>query len=276
MIHKPVLEKEVIECLDPKPNENFIDCTLGHGGHARLILERTSPNGKLVGIDQDPEQIKIAKEQLKEFGSRLIAVNSSYTHLKEIAKDITVNGILLDMGMSSWHLEDSKRGFSFQKDEPLDMRYDPSQAETAEDIVNHYSEEDLARIFSEYGQERFAARIARAIVRKRPLRTTGQLVELIKVPGSSKIHPATRVFQALRIAVNKELENIEIVIPQAIEVLAQGGRLAVISFHSLEDRIVKNYFKKQKLLFKKPITASREEIRENPRSRSAKLRLMIK
>ncbi len=295
MIHTPVLQKEVLQYLDPKPNENFIDCTIGEGGHAIAILKRNAPRGKLLGIDQDPKQIENCKLKIENFKNRLILVNDSYTNLKKIVeknKFNQVSGILFDLGMSSWHLEESGRGFSFMRDEPLDMRYDiKAQSSklkaqnflTVKKIVNEYPQEKIEEILKEYGEERFNRRIAKAIIKERkikPIKTTFQLVEVIKkaVPRNyekGRIHPATRTFQALRIAVNDELNNLRKVLPQAIEILAPGGRIVIISFHSLEDRIVKNFFKEEKnieIITKKPVIASEEEIETNPRSRSAKLR----
>ncbi len=294
MIHEAVLKKEVLKFLNPESNENFIDCTVGHGGHTKNILEKTGPKGRVLGIDLDPEQIKICQSQLGEFKERIILINSSYIKLKEIIKKNNfqpVHGILLDLGMSSWHIEESNKGFSFKKNEPLDMRYNPGAGSLiAEEIVNSWREQDLERIFREYGEERFFERIARAIVRERKnrkIKNTYDLVEIIKnsIPRkfqNSKIHFATRTFQALRIAVNDELNNLRKVLPQIVNILEKGGRIAIISFHSLEDRIVKNFFREKakdrtlKILTKKPIAPSFEEIKLNPRSRSAKLRAAIK
>lgn len=261
------------------------------------ILEKNGLSGKVLGIDRDPTIIKNL-----ELKNRLILVNDSYANLKKITEryNFKPDGILFDLGMSSWHLEESKRGFSFQKDEPLDMRYsdviDFSRSlkihyqETAEKIVNTWSEEKIEEILREYGGERFAKRIAKRIceIRKvKPIKTTFQLKEIIrrafpKRYKFGKIHFATRTFQALRIAVNQELENLKIVLPQALDILEPSGRLVVISFHSGEDRIVKNFFRDQakqgllRILTKKPVEPSEEEVRINPRSRSAKLRAVIK
>lgn len=290
-MHIPVLTKEVLEFLNPNPGGNFIDCTLGQGGHAKLILEKTGPSGKLLGIDCDQKQINISKNNLANFKDRLILENNSYSNLEEIVKKNNfkqVNGILLDIGMSSYHPEASGRGFSFLKDEPLDMRYDPiNNSLTAYQIVNTWPEEDIGSILKDYGEEKFSRRIAREIINQRKIKkieTTAELVEVIGkvVRLGGKIHFATRTFQALRIAVNQELDNLKKVLPQVINILEPGGRLVVISFHSLEDRIVKNYFRDKKkenkveILTKKPITATLDEERENPRSRSAKLRAIIK
>jgi len=295
MNHVPVLQKEVIQYLDPKTNENFIDCTVGGGGHALAILERNVPKGKVLGIDADPETIKNLQSGIsnKEFKKRLILVSDNFANLKEIVRRerfTKVLGILFDLGMSSWQLESSGRGFSFLKQEPLDMRYDPKGPLTAEKIVNFWSESEIEKTLREYGEEKFAGTIAREIVRERnvrPIKSTSQLVNIIRraVPSGylhQKIHFATRTFQALRIAVNDELNNLEKALPQSLEILNRRGRIAVISFHSLEDRIVKNFLKQKvqenvlQALNKKPITPSREEIKINPRSRSAKLRAAIK
>jgi 16S rRNA (cytosine1402-N4)-methyltransferase len=303
-IHKPVLLKEIIEWLGVEKNKNYIDCTIGEGGHAIEILKRNGPKGKVLGIEIDPELYKKLKEKKLE---RLILVNDSYANLKKIVERENfkkIHGILFDLGISSWHLEESGRGFSFLREESLIMRNDwnrtktlllrsnrlSSQELTAEKIVNQWSEREIERILKEYGEEKFAKRISREIVKARktkPIMTTLQLVEIIKkaVPTfyqHKKIHFATRTFQALRIAVNNELENLRVALPQAVEILRKDGRLAVISFHSLEDRIVKNFFKQKekegkiKILTKKPIIPSEEEIKQNPRSRSAKLRVTIK
>lgn len=291
MIHIPVLTKEVLQYLDPKENENFIDCTVGQGGHAILILEKNKPNGKVLGIDLDSDQIENCKLTIKD--NRLILVNDSYVNIKEIVEKIKfgqVNGILLDMGMSSAQLEGTTKGFSFQKDEVIDMRYNTSQKLSAEIIVNEYSKEELEKILQEYGEERFAKQIAKKITEERKINkieSTFQLVEIIKDATPSeywrgRIHYATRTFQALRIAVNGELENLKKVLPQAISVLSSEGRIVIISFHSLEDRIVKNFFRERekegsiKILTKKPLVAEAGELILNPRSRSAKLRAFIK
>jgi len=292
MNHIPVLLNEVIEYLNPQPNQNFVDCTFGFGGHTEAILEKIKPNGRVLGIEWDAEKVKN-----QELGIRnqegLKVVNDSYANLKTIIENENfqpVNGILLDLGISSWEVDESKRGFSFQKDEPLDMRFSQNQGLTAKEIVNKWPEQDLAEIFKEYGQERFATNVARNIceVRQRhSIETTFQLVEIIRksFPRSYKFpkaHFATRIFQALRIAVNSELDNLKKVLPQAIEILEKEGRVGVISFHSLEDAIVKRFFKEQqknnkiKILTKKPIMPTLEEIKRNPRARSSKLRIGIK
>jgi len=305
--HQPVLVKEVLQYLSPKANENFIDCTLGAGGHAKEILRLTAPAGKLLGIDLDPEVIKAAKENLKNFRNRLVLVNDNYKNLKEIIYDTgfnKINGILLDLGISSYELQDQTRGFSFKVSAFLDMRFGNGK-KTAADVVNHYKEEELAKIFKEYGEERYSRQIAREIVlsrKKNKINTTDQLVSLIEKvyknkPKPHKIHVATKVFQALRIEVNDELNNLKKILPVSLEILEKGGRLVVISFHSLEDRVVKHFFRQEakdcicpleslecrcqhkarlRILTKKVVMASKEEIISNPRSRSAKLRAALK
>jgi len=294
MIHTAVLKKEVLEQLDPKQNENFVDCTVGEGGHAEDVLKRNGPSGKLLGIDLDPQQILASQWLQVQYKERAVLVNDSYVNLKEIVgrKEFgQVDGVLLDLGMSSAQLVAAHKGFSFQVDQGLDMRYnDETGYLTAEKIVNEWPEEKIKDILENYGEEKFAKKIAKNIVDQRKqgrIKTTFQLIEIIKdvTPSAywrGKIHYATRTFQALRIAVNDELENIKRVLPDAVSIMSPEGRLAVISFHSLEDRIVKQFLANEskkgtiKILTKKPITASREELGKNPRSRSAKLRVAIK
>jgi len=293
MIHIPVLQKEVLEYLNPKLNENFIDCTIGLGGHTIAIFEKNKPKGKVLGIEVDPEIYKELKSERTSFSNRLILVNDSFTNLKKIVKQekfSRVSGILFDLGMSSWHLEKSERGFSFLRNEPLDMRYSLKTPLTAEKIVNYWSKFEIERILKIYGEERYANQIAKEIIearRKKSIKTTSQLVRIIKraVPKRylrGRIHFATRTFQALRITVNDELNNLEEALPQTLEILKKEGRLVVISFHSLEDKIVKNFLKTEtqksliKTLTKNPITPTQEEIKINPRSRSAKLRAAMK
>jgi len=296
-MHIPVLQKEVVKYLDPKPNENFIDATIGGGGHASELLQKTAPRGRVLGIDWTQEAIQGIKTYQKDMPN-LILICDNFANLAEIVKQNKFNkvkGILLDLGYSSWHLEESGRGFSFQKKELLDMRYNAQNQLTAEKIVNFWSKFEIERILREYGEERFAENIAQGIIEERKskaIQTTSQLVEIISraVPRGylhGRIHFATRTFQALRIAVNDELSNIEKVLPQALQVLELGGRIAVISFHSLEDRIVKNFFsayakgyggqeKQIEILTKKPIVPNWQEIKINARARSAKLRVAIK
>jgi len=291
-MHTPVLLKEVIEYLNPQPNENFIDATIGEGGHAKAILEKNKPAGKVLGIEVDPMLYQTAKNQMQD-RERLILVNDSYVNLEKIVKEKQfqpVNGILFDLGMCSWQIEESKRGFSYLKDEPLDMRFSLGSTLTAAEIINFWKIEDLEKIFKEYGEEKYAKRIALAIKevrRKKRIVGTQELVEILKkaLPKNYddyRLHLAARTFQALRIAVNNELENLKMGLILTLKILAPQGKIIVISFHSLEDRIVKNFFRdnaKQntlKILTKKPITSSQEEIKNNIRSRSAKLRAAIK
>lgn len=312
MFHVPVLIKEVIELLDPKTGESFIDCTLGNGGHALAIIERLGANGQFLGIDADEEAIKVAKVQISNFSAQdgsasggqfpikeVIIIKDNFVNLKNIIqknKFAPIDGILFDLGMRSDELEDSGRGFSFLRNEPLDMRFDKEgESRTAATILNNASTEELERIFRKFGEERFSKDIATDIVsvrKKSKIATTSDLVAIIlsvyrkrlrskkEVPWiRGGIHPATRVFQALRIATNHELENLEKVLPDAIDLLSAGGRIAIISFHSLEDRIVKHFLRSRpdlKILTKKPIVPQDEEIEINPRSRSAKLRVAVK
>jgi len=293
-VHIPVLQKEVIKYLSPKPNENFIDATFGGGGHAWEILKMNIPNGKVLGIEIDPVLYLKAKEKIEGMMERFILVNDSYINLRKITERYNfrpVNGIVFDLGMSSWHLERSGRGFSFLRDEPLDMRYDiVRNPRRAEEIVNRWPEKEIEKILKNYGEEIFAKRIARQIVKQRqkaPLKTTFELVEVIRraVPPWyrwRKIHFATKTFQALRIAVNNELDILERALAEAMQILEEGGRLVIISFHSLEDRVVKNFLRKNKnqgyleIITKKPVSPSLEEIKQNFRSRSAKLRAGVK
>ena len=283
-MHKPVLIKEVLEYLNPQAGENFIDCTIGFGGHTLDILKKIKPNGKVLGIDFE-------KSSLKE--DRLILANGNFADLKEIVEKFSfnkINGILLDLGLSSWHFDKSNRGFSFKGEESLDMRLNSESELTAEKIVNEWSEQELIKIFEEYGEERYSKSIAKSICGNRKIKRiekTNQLREIIRqsVPSGYKhnrINFATKIFQAIRIAVNDELNNLIKTLPQALSLLELKGRLAVISFHSLEDRIVKNFFRDEfkkgnlEILTKKPIIPSRGEIILNPRSRSAKLRVIKK
>lgn len=291
-MHFPVLLKEVIYYLNPQSNENFIDATFGEGGHSLEILEKNKPLGKVLGIEVDKEIFEKTKERFKEI-KRLILVNDSYVNLKEIIKEnqfFEVKGILFDLGMCTYHLESSGRGFTFKKNEPLDMRFDFKNDLTAKDILNYYPQEEIEKILREFGEERYSFRIAQAIVKERKRKkfeTTFQLIDLLKkvLPknyDNYRLPFSTRTFQALRIAVNNELENIKKGIKIAFEILNPDGRLVVISFHSLEDRIIKDYFKelkkqeKAEILTKKPITPSKEEIALNPKSNSAKLRAIKK
>ena len=290
MVHQPVLLKEVIKYLDPSSGKNFIDCTLGFGGHSLSLLKQNKPEGKVLGIERDKRSLEVLKDKVSN--KRLILTQGNFVNLKKIASEnnfYPVSGILFDLGMSSWQIEQSGRGFSFLREEPLDMRFG-STGLTAEEVINQWSEQELIKILKEYGQERYARSIVRSIIKSRKvksIKTTGQLVEIIKqaVPNNyqyGRIHFATRSFQAFRIAVNDELNSLEKVLPDALEVLENEGRLVVISFHSLEDRIVKNFFRQESkenhltILTKKPIRASEQELGLNPRSRSAKLRAASK
>lgn len=293
-MHIPVLLKEVIEYLNPQQNENFIDATIGEGGHTNTILEKNGPSGKVLGIEADSILYQKTKNiMLKQNAERLILVNDSYINIEKIIKEKQfqpVNGILFDLGMCSWQIDESKRGFSYLKDEPLDMRFSPKNTLTAAEIVNFWKIEDLEKIFRDYGEEKYAKRIALAIKetrKKKRIVGTQELVEILKkvLPknyDNYRLHPAVRTFQALRIAVNDELENLKMGLALAFKILAPQGKIIVISFHSLEDRIVKIFFRdnvKQnilKILTKKPVTPSHEEIKNNIRSHSAKLRAAIK
>lgn len=292
MLHKPVLLKEVINILDPQQGEFFIDGTFGAGGHAVEIFKRISPSGKLLGIDWDEEVIKSFKLQVPSF-KNLILAQGNYADIPEILKNLNkanpsiplrVNGLIVDLGLSSDQLEDSGRGFSFQKDELLDMRFDvKSGGLTAEDIINGSTEKELADIFWKYGEERNSRKIAKKIVenrRKKRIKTTFELAEIVEniLLRYGRIHPATKVFQALRIYVNDELGNLEKLLGNLDNILAKNGKAVIISFHSLEDRLVKNSFRNMaktgrvEILTKKPIIPTQEEIKNNQRSRSAKLR----
>lgn len=291
-MHKPVLLDEVLSSLELKPGDDVVDATLGGGGHASALLEAIGPTGRLLGIEWDARTLEETRKSLERFGSRAMLVHGNYRNLERFAQECGIpsfSAILLDLGFSSFQIDDPERGFSLRHDGPLDMRYDASGDLTASEIVNDWSKEDLIRILRDFGQERAAGRIADTIVRDRQrflISSTAQLAAIVAsaVPeryrgGKPKIHPATQTFQALRIAVNDELGNIESVLPEAARMLKTGGRLAVISFHSLEDRIVKRYFEDSKELSavtQKPVTPSKRETSDNPRSRSAKLRIARK
>lgn len=299
MRHIPVLLNEVLEGLNLNKNSKVIDCTLGDAGHSEAILDKIGPKGKLLGIDADPESLLRAKRNLYRYENQVIFVRDNFVNLKDIivANNFeNVDAILMDLGWSTPQFKERSRGFSFENDEPLDMRYSGVTGETATDIINDYSEVELEKILRYYGEEKLSREIAKDIIGARAVNKidhTAPLVEIIlgvyrrklkttkEIPWVGGIHPATKVFQALRIAVNKELEVVRQVLPQAVEMLASGGRLAVISFHSLEDRIVKQFFVKYqnktvKIINKKPIIASEEEVQNNPSSRSAKLRIIEK
>ena len=298
--HTPVLVEEVIKALDVQPGGRYIDGTVGGGGHARAILEHSQPGGQLLGIDADPAAIKLARARLAIYAGSILLINESFANLQAICYKhdfLPVHGILFDLGLSSFQLEAESRGFSFRHDAPLDMRFNPGQKLTAADIVDTYSEAELARLIRTYGEEGFSQRIAHRIVQERPIKGTFHLARLVEqaVGGRrGRIHPATRTFQALRIAVNQELENLESTLAQAVDLLGFEGRLVVISYHSLEDRIVKHFLRREsqdcicppdtptcvcghtarlRLVQKKVVTPSLTEVQANPRSRSARLRV---
>jgi len=294
-IHQPVLLKKVIKYLDPKPGENFIDCTLGTGGHSLAILKRNNP-GKVLALDWDKQSLEHFKSLIPDLKikSRLILVNDNFKNLKGVVKENnfkSVNGILFDLGLSSWQLEKSGKGFSFQKNEPLKMNFQ-AQSRTAKDVLAQSSKEELANIFKQYGEEKYSRRIAKAIKNSiDAIDTTEKLKKIIEqvVPvhhyqgRRGQIQRVlARIFQALRIATNDELDNLKRGIEQGVDLLESQGRMVVISFHSLEDRIVKHFFKKQgqegniEIITKKPVIADQQEIEDNSRSRSAKLRVIKK
>jgi len=294
--HAPVLLQEVLQYLNCQPNRIYVDGTVGSGGHARAILDRTSPMGRLIGLDWDKEAIGRAREKLSSFGRRVELREGNYKDLKSVLTDLSiraVDGILLDLGLSTEQLEDEGRGFSFLRDGPLDMRMSREGRTTAQDLLRRLSVGEMSRLLKENGEERWASRIAKAVVRRRktaPIRTTGELVDVIRrsVPvRRGRIHPATRTFQALRIAVNEELQNLETFLKQGKDLLNPGGRLVILSFHSLEDRLVKNYFRQWakggegnpplfSILTRKPVVPSHAEVLVNPQARSAKLRVVEK
>lgn len=300
-IHKSVLYDEALELLNCKPGDIVVDGTLGGGGHARGILERIAPEGMLIGVDRDPQALKYATHRLSEFGDSFMGIHGNFAHIDSILRDLDIDNIdamILDIGVSSPQLDNAERGFTYREDVPLDMRMNPEQDFSAHDVVNNYSQKELTEIISSYGEERWASRIAEFIVRDRQIDTTGELVDTIKaaIPAGARRngpHPAKRTFQAIRIEVNGELDALTQGIDRGIDVLKPGGRLCIISFHSLEDRIVKRAFKKMedpcicakdapicvcglepkvKVLTRKPIMANKGELAENPRARSARLR----
>lgn len=299
LIHAPVLTEEVVRYLAVQAGGRYVDCTTGGGGHASAILEAASPGGLLLGLDADPRAIEEAAVTLAPFGDSVLLVEANFRELERVCRRhnfIPVHGVVFDLGLSSYQLADPERGFSFQVDGPLDMRFNPAQTMTAADIVNGYSEVDLADVIWRCGEEPTSRRIARAIVRARPLATTAELAAVISraVPGPRhRIHPATRSFQALRIAVNDELGALSEALERARDILGFEGRLVVISFHSLEDRIVKQFFQREsrdcicppeapacvcghkatlRIITKRTVTPGPEEAGANPRSRSARLR----
>ncbi|NOX62508.1 MAG: 16S rRNA (cytosine(1402)-N(4))-methyltransferase RsmH [Chloroflexi bacterium] len=298
--HVPVLYQEVLEILQPRSGGRYIDATLGGAGHAEGVLEASSPDGRLLGLDADPRAIERAKRRLARFGDRVTLVQANFRHLSETAKAHRfeqVDGVLFDLGVSSHQLDDAVHGFSFLREGPLDMRLNPASGPSAAEIVNSLDERALADIIHRFGEERRSRRIARAIVAARPIHTTTELAQIIEraVGGrrGARLHPATRTFQALRIYVNDELAALQEALPQALDLLKPGGLLVVIAFHSLEDRIVKQFMRRESRdcicppnspicqcnhraqieeLFRKGLTPTPEEIVQNPRSRSARLR----
>ena len=300
--HVPVLYDEVLELLQPRPGGRYLDGTVGAGGHTSGILQASAPDGMVLALDRDPEAIAFARQRLAEYDERVTLVKASYAAMAAIAERVgfdNFDGILLDLGLSSRQLADGRRGFSFLREGPLDMRFDASQGPTAADLINNLSEAELADIFWRYGEERRSRQWARVIAANRPISTTTQLADLIaaQVKRRGRIHPATQIFQALRIAVNNELEAVEQGVPAAVALLGANGRLAVISFHSLEDRFVKQTFRQLsrdcicppeqpvctcgrqpvlRLITRKAVQAGAEEIAANPRSRSARLRVVEK
>jgi 16S rRNA (cytosine1402-N4)-methyltransferase len=286
-VHEPVMTAETIALLDPARGGLFVDCTVGLGGHARVLLEAGA--SRLLGLDRDPEALKIARERLEGFGDRIELVHADYRELGRVLDDRGVRGVdgaLADLGVSSMQLDAEGRGFSFRRDEPLDMRMDQSQGPTAAGLLDQVGEEELANLIFEFGEERYSRRIARAIVdarRRGSITTTGQLAQIVRraVPrrGHQRIDPATRTFQAIRIWVNRELDQLEAFVVEACGRLLAGARFAVITFHSLEDRIVKHAFRALaqgrmtlRILTKRPIVPGDSELDRNPRARSAKLR----
>lgn len=302
--HLPVLYQEVLAALQPQPGAKlYVDGTLGLGGHAAGVLDASAPDGRLLGLDVDPQALAIAKERLARFGERAVLQHGSYGLLAQHLAQVgwaQVDGIVLDLGASSLQFDNAERGFSFQNDGPLDMRFNPESGLSAADIVNEWPEEELANVLYEYGEETQSRRVARAIVKARPLTTTMQLAEVVsKALGGRRggIHPATKSFQALRVAVNQELDTLQAALPQAVSALRQGGRLAIISFHSLEDRAVKQFFRREsqdcicppeqlvctcghkasiRELTRKPVRPGEPELENNPRARSARLRVAEK
>jgi 16S rRNA (cytosine1402-N4)-methyltransferase len=297
--HIPVLYDQVLAGLQVRPGGTYVDATVGGGGHATGILDASAPDGRLLGLDADPEAAAFAREALRPFGERAIVHHANFRDLENVAVSLgfaQVDGLLMDLGFSSRQMANPQRGFSFSQDGPLDMRMDPSHGPSAADLVNSLPEAELADLLWRYGEERHSRRIARAIVAARPLATTGQLASLVArlIGHREKIHPATRTFQALRIAVNDELDALAQALPQARDLLRPRGRLAVISFHSLEDRLAKQFYQREtrdcicppetpvcvcghratlRIITRKPLRPDEAEIARNPRSRSAKLRI---
>ena len=303
--HQPVMIPEVLHGLYVQPGGRYIDCTVGEGGHSQAIIEASEPGGQVLGIDADPEAIQVVNERIDSSNNKFLGINCNFRDVRVTAlryRLAPVNGILFDLGVSSLQLDKESRGFSFRRSDPLDMRFSYDQKITAADIVNEYSEFELADLIYKYGEDYKAKKIAKIIIENRPIKTSLDLANLIKTKiyinkKKKRIHPATQTFQALRIAVNDEMNALETSLEQSISLLGNGGRLVVISYHSLEDRIVKNLFKREstecicppktlicncdhkpsiKIISKKPFVPSNSEIEHNPRSRSAKMRIAEK
>ena len=299
--HIPVMVPEILKYLEVSSGGRYIDCTLGEGGHTKSLLEASNPGGEVLGIDADHEAIEVSKNRLEEYGERFIYDNSNFKNIKKIAmksKFVPCHGILFDLGVSSLQLDKESRGFSFRRKAPLDMRFSINQTLTAQDVLNTFSESEISDILYQYGEERQSRKIAKLIIENRPLSNADELYDLIKKnirQTNYKINPSTKTFQALRIYINEELNSLSQALEQSLEILGVGGRMAVISYHSLEDRIVKNFFKKEskycicppnipecdcehfpklKIVTKKPVSPSQSEIDANKRSRSAKLRVV--
>ena len=299
--HIPVMVPEILKYLEVSSGGRYIDCTLGEGGHSKSLLEASNPGGEVLGIDADHEAIEVSKNRLEEYGERFIYDNSNFKNIKKIAmksKFVPCHGILFDLGVSSLQLDKESRGFSFRRKAPLDMRFSINQTLTAQDVLNTFSESEISDILYQYGEERQSRKIAKLIIENRPLSNADELSDLIKKnirQTNYKINPSTKTFQALRIYINEELNSLSQALEQSLEILGVGGRMAVISYHSLEDRIVKNFFKKEskycicppnipecdcghfpklKIITKKPVSPSQSEIEANKRSRSAKLRVV--
>jgi len=299
--HIPVMVPEILKYLEVSSGGRYIDCTLGEGGHTKSLLEASNPGGEVLGIDADHEAIEVSKNRLEEYGERFIYDNSNFKNIKKIAmksKFVPCHGILFDLGVSSLQLDKESRGFSFRRKAPLDMRFSINQTLTAQDVLNTFSESEISDILYQYGEERQSRKIAKLIIENRPLSNADELSDLIKKnirQTNYKINPSTKTFQALRIYINEELNSLSQALEQSLEILGVGGRMAVISYHSLEDRIVKNFFKKEskycicppnipkcdcghfpklKIITKKPVSPSQSEIEANKRSRSAKLRVV--
>lgn len=289
-LHTPVMLTEILDYLNLRPGQTIVDATIGTGGHSRYILERIMPGGRLVGIDRDQDSLTVAREELKSYSDSCDFVYGNFMEIDNILKSLGikhVNGIVFDLGISSFQLEDRSRGFSFQYEGPLDMRLDKNSYISAYDLINNLNEEEISDMLWSFGQERWHNRIAHLLVKERqrcPIATTLQLSKIVTMAVPSRyryyrIHPATRTFQAVRIAVNRDLENLKVALVKAMESLAQSGRLCVISFHSLEDRLVKWGLRelasmgKVKIITAKPLVPGEDEARDNPSSRSAKLRV---